>query len=121
MTTKAASEIRAALKAAHGWTSKQVSVRNESYSMGSSVHVVIKDAEVALREVSRIATAHENIYRDDSGEILSGGNSYVHVSYAHGVLEPFVPFVFELLAQEKTTWAFGQFTIGHNTDGWWLW
>lgn len=80
-TTDRAAQIRAALKA-KGWTSRDVSVRAEYYSMGSSIHVVIKNPDVPLAPVEAEANAHEKIDRDQWGDILSGGNRYVHVNYS---------------------------------------
>lgn len=81
-TTDRAATIRRTLKA-RGWTSRDVSVRAEYYSIGSSIHVVIKNADVPLTTVERIANEHERVDRDQWGEILSGGNRFVHVSYSH--------------------------------------
>jgi hypothetical protein len=80
-TTDRAAAIRATLKA-KGISSRKVSVRADYYSMGSSIDVRIKDPDVSLPLVKAIATPHESIDRCAySGEILSGGNRYVHVSY----------------------------------------
>ena len=40
MTTTTAADIRTTLKA-HGWTSRDVSVRSSEYSLGSSITVTI--------------------------------------------------------------------------------
>ena len=81
-TTDRAAQIRAAFKA-KGWTSRDISVRAEYYSMGSSIHVVIKNPDVPFEPVERAANEHERIDRCEySGEILSGGNRFVHVSYS---------------------------------------
>jgi len=80
-TTDRAAIIRAALKA-KGWNARKVSVRADYYSMGSSLHVTIKDADVPLAVVEAIANEHESIDRDQFGDILSGGNRFVHVRYS---------------------------------------
>lgn len=77
---ESAKVIRVALKA-KGWGPRHVSVTCDNYSMGSSVHVRIKDASVPLAVVSRIATAEQSIHRDGNGEILGGSNRYVDVTY----------------------------------------
>lgn len=78
VATKAA-EIRKALKAI-GYTSKHVSVRSESYSMGSSINIKIKRDGVNRAEVERIANTGSRVhYCESSGEILSGGNRFVFV------------------------------------------
>jgi hypothetical protein len=81
-TTERAAIIRAELKAKHKWTSRDVSVRADHYSMGSAIRIQIKNAAVPLATVKEIASAHESISRDASGEILSGGNRYVEVGYS---------------------------------------
>jgi hypothetical protein len=81
-TVKAAAEIRAALKA-KGWSSREVSVRSESFSMGSAIRVEIKSADVPSAVVEAIAKGHERIDRCSiTQEILSGCNRYITVSYA---------------------------------------
>lgn len=79
--TEKTAAIRAALKA-KGYTSKQVSVRAERFSMGSSITVRIKDATVPLSVVRDIAFPYGHIDRCAiTGEILSGGNTYLEVEY----------------------------------------
>ena len=82
-TTDRAATIRKELKSKHGWTSRDVSVRADYYSMGSSIRVVIKNPAVVKDTVTAIVEQHESIDRDASGEILSGGNRFVDVSYSH--------------------------------------
>jgi len=49
--------------------------------MGSSVDVTIRDASVSKAKVEELTREHcEHIDRDSNGEILSGGNTYVHVN-----------------------------------------
>jgi len=83
MTTKEhAAAIRQAYKA-KGWTARDISVRIHLYSMGSSIYVVIKNPDVPFKVVEDIANGAESIRRCEySGEILSGGNRYVHVNYS---------------------------------------
>mgnify|MGYP001564267164 FL=1 len=81
-TTEHAAEIRETLKREHSWTSRQVSVRAEHYSMGSSIHVEVKDPAIPLPVVKAVAEKAEDIRRDGFGEILSGGNRYVSVRYS---------------------------------------
>jgi hypothetical protein len=83
-TTEHAALIRATLKRAHGWSSRQVSVRAEYFSMGSSIDVIVKDPAIPLPAVKAVAEGSESIRRCEfSGEILSGGNRYVSVRYSH--------------------------------------
>jgi hypothetical protein len=80
-TTDRAAIIRKALKVM-GWTSRDVSVRGEYYSLGSTIHVTIKNPHVPIGPVEDIANAHERIDRDQFGEILGGGNRFVYVKYS---------------------------------------
>jgi len=75
-----AANIRAQYKAL-GWSQKMISVRAKSFSMGSSITVEIKSAEVDRDEAEKIAVnVAERIDRDWYGDILNGGNRYVHVN-----------------------------------------
>lgn len=70
--------IREELRRRHGWTSRQVSVRNDR----GSIRCTIKAPGVQLAAVKEIASQHEVIHRcERTGEILSGGNTYVSVSF----------------------------------------
>lgn len=84
-TTDHAAQLRAALKA-KGITSKMVSVRSESFSMGSAIRVTVKDPAVSIALVNELAKDHERIDRcAHTGEILSGCNRYVTVSVSAAV------------------------------------
>lgn len=73
--------IRSELKTRYGWTSRQVSVKSESYSMGSSIDIKIKVPGISIAAVEEIASQQENIHRCEmTGEILGGGNRFVSVS-----------------------------------------
>ena len=81
-TTEQAAEIRAAYKRL-GWNSRKISVRTDYYSMGSSIHIEIKSPEVDARKAEEIARGAEHIDRCEiTGEILSGGNTYVHFGHS---------------------------------------
>lgn len=88
MTTKErAAAIRAAYKA-KGWTARDISVRFDRFSMGSSIDVRIKNPDVNFEAAKQIAEDHESVSRCQiSGEILSGGNRYVSVGYAAEAIE----------------------------------
>lgn len=81
-TTERAAMIRAELKAKHKWSGRDVSVKADHFSMGSAIRISIKNPAVPLQAVKDIALEHESISRDDSGEILSGGNRYVDIGYS---------------------------------------
>lgn len=81
-TTEEAADIRAQYKAL-GWSSRDVSVRADYFSMGSSIRVLVKSVKVDPHKARAIAEGRERIDRCEyTGEILSGGNRYVHVDYS---------------------------------------
>lgn len=84
-----AERIRQELKD-KGYKRAQFSVRAHSFSMGSSVDVVIKDARVPIKVVREVVSPAESIRRCEySGEILSGGNRYTSVRYSEEALQVF--------------------------------
>ena len=86
-TADHAKAIRTALKG-QKITGRQVSVRTDRYSMGSSIRITIKDAAVSKDAVEAIAAEHEDVRRDEHGEILNGGNRFVFVDYDYDALVP---------------------------------
>lgn len=78
---EAAKTIRTKLKAM-GLGQKQVSVRSESYSGGSSIRVYIKDVTIPKAKVEAVANEQQEVhYCEYTHEILSGGNRFVFVDY----------------------------------------
>jgi hypothetical protein len=78
-TKEKAQDIRNQVKAM-GLTRKQVAVK---MSPGSAIYVTVHDPLVSLSAVERIAKTHESVrYCESSGEILSGGNTFVFVRYS---------------------------------------
>ena len=72
-------QIVAKLKEA-GFNSRQVSVRNRPGGYESSFVLTIRDAAVNPETIEAIAAKFERIDRDQFGDILAGGNTYVNVS-----------------------------------------
>ena len=122
-TQEHAAQIRTELKAL-GIKARAVSVRCDLYSMGSSIYVTIKDPAVKLDTVQAIAGKAEHIDRDEmSGEILSGGNCFVKVSYADELLAtlaaPIVDAVKDLEPGEIVELAGEQcYRDAHDPDYW---
>ncbi len=84
-TKEIAAEIRTKYKNDHGWNRNHVSVKIDLYSMGSSIDVTIKSADVDFAVAKEIAESYQEIrYCEASQEILSGGNMYVHVGFDTG-------------------------------------
>lgn len=91
---QAAKTIRAALKAQLGANARHISVRAQSYSMGSSIRVDIKSMRFSKADVERIAREQEHVRRcEATGEILNGGNQYVWVDYTRECIAPLVAHV----------------------------
>jgi len=87
LTKEKTAAIRQKLKKEYGYTGRQVSVRAENYSLGSSINVTIKDETVNYQAVKDAAEDHEKIRRCEiTHEILGGGNTYVHVEYDHDLV-----------------------------------
>lgn len=80
-------KIRAALKA-KGITSRQVSVKSDCFSGGSSITIKIKAPGISKKMVAEIANRHESIRRCEySGDILSGSNRYVSVDIDYKLID----------------------------------
>lgn len=93
-----AQAIRKNLKAAHGYTARQVSI---SCSRGSAINITIKCPLVKKHLVEAAAKGYESIDRCKfSGEILSGGNTFIFVSYARELLEARAAELLPLLSDE---------------------
>lgn len=84
MTTKEhAAAIRAHYKR-HGWSSRDISVRAEGFSLGSAINVTVKNPKVNFAVAEKLAKGAESVRRCEiTHEILGGGNRYVSVSYSH--------------------------------------
>jgi hypothetical protein len=83
-TAEVAKELRQALKTELGLGPREVSVRTDNYSLGSSIDVTIKVPGILKDKVEEIAKRFARIQYDHAtGEILCGGNRHVHVEYAH--------------------------------------
>jgi len=123
---EAAKKIRKALKE-KGITSRQVSVRSSSYSMGSSIRVTIKDPSIKLAGVKEVAMGAESVRRCEySGEILSGGNRYVNVCYSLEALKVMAdkvrPQVAAAIAKIKGSYLIPvegtPYFVGREQNGW---
>lgn len=74
--------IRKALKE-HGYNNRKVSVRYDGYA----IWLTIKNLAIDIKEVEQFAQGYESYERDEfTGEILSGGNTFVFVDYAYGLI-----------------------------------
>lgn len=73
--------IRQALKE-HGYSNRKVGVRYDGYA----IWLTIKDLAIDIKEIEQLAKGYESYERDKfTGEILSGGNTFVFVNYAYGL------------------------------------
>lgn len=82
-TSEKSKLIRKELKEKLGFSSREVSVKTHSYSMGSSINVTLKSVESIRKrpEIEAISNKQEKIHRCEvTQEIMSGGNTYVDIS-----------------------------------------
>lgn len=85
MSSTTKQSITTALKAA-GYNSKQVSVRNRHAGYSSALDITIRDPSVNFNVVEKIGKDHKHVHYDErSGEILSGGNTFVDTSISDEV------------------------------------
>lgn len=76
-----AAAIRSSLKKTLGYTNRQVSVKARDYA----IWVNVKVAGLALQKIYDIAMKYYDVERDEiTGEILSGGNTFVFVNDENG-------------------------------------
>ena len=91
-----------------GLTSKDVSVKSSSYSMGRSISVKAKSPEAIkrLEELKDIADSYKVIRRDYyTGDILNGGNTYIHCEIDFRVQNKLEEMIFSIMeeAREEAT------------------
>jgi len=80
-------EIRKKLKES-GFTSKDYSIRVRDSGHSTAVDIEVKNPKVRLSELKQIVKQYECVDRDErSGEILQGGNTFVHCQYEDGIFE----------------------------------
>lgn len=73
--------IRQALKE-HGYSNRKVGVRYDGYA----IWLTIKDLAIDIKEIEQLTKGYESYERDEfTGEILSGGNTFVFVNYAYSI------------------------------------
>ena len=86
-TKDRAARIRAELKAM-GWSSRDVSVRAETYSLGATIRVTVRNPAVPMAAVRKVAGVYQTVsYCQVTGEVLGGGNTYVEVEYARETID----------------------------------
>ena len=79
-TTKEMAQDLRKLYKKKGWNNRMVGVQVNYGSIDSSIVVIVKDVRVPYGEAMRIAKGAEHIDRCEmSGEILGGGNCFVHI------------------------------------------
>lgn len=87
MSKEIAQKIREELKSI-GYTSRMVSVTCSSALYDTAINVHIKDfTTVKINKVNEISKKYDKVdYDERSGEILSGGNTYVFVDYDYSAV-----------------------------------
>lgn len=78
--------IRAELKKL-GFNSKQVSVKSGNCGYSDYSHITIKDLSIDIKAVEKVCKVFNHVdYDEYTGEILSGGNTYIRVEYDYKAL-----------------------------------
>jgi len=111
MSKQKAAEIRKQLKTL-GYSARDVSVRSDH----NSLDITIRRNGLNVKAIRDIANSYENIRRcEASGEILSGGNTYVTVGFADDVWDAMTQLVKKLADDaglQTKGWA--RFTVGEH-------
>ena len=109
MSKQKAAEIRSQLKTL-GYTSRDVSVRSDH----NSLDITIRRNGLKVKAIRDIANSAEKIDRcESSGEILSGGNTYVFIRFSDDVRDSMTQLVKKLADDaglQTKGWA--RFTVG---------
>lgn len=109
MSKQKAAEIRSQLKTL-GYTSRDVSVRSDH----NSLDITIRRNGLKVKAIRDIANGAEKIDRCDfSGEILSGGNTYVFIRFSDEVTDAMTQLIKKLADDaglQTKGWA--RFTLG---------
>ena len=78
--------IRAELKKA-GYGTKQISVRSRFCGYSDATDITVKDITCNIEEIRKICKKYEKIdYDKYSGDLLSGGNTYISVQWDWDVI-----------------------------------
>ena len=87
MTNKERSAaIRAEIKKL-GYNSRQVSVKSRNCGYSDETRIEVKDLSCDIKAIEKACTKFESIdYDKYSGEILSGGNTYIFVQYDYNAI-----------------------------------
>lgn len=110
-----AARLRLALRAA-GYNTRQVTVRDDGGSTHYALRVTVRRADVSLSAIEAIAATVRDVRRDESGEILCGGNTFVDVEYAPEVYRDLAATYATALAAGATT--VGPFTVASSRGAW---
>ena len=88
MTNKERSAaIRSVLKKL-GYNSKQVSVRSGFCGYSDYTYITVKDVKANIKEIEKACKNFQSVDYDlASGEILEGGNTYIHVQYDYSAMD----------------------------------
>ena len=80
-------EIKETLKKL-GYTNRQISVTSRNGGYSSSINVKIKSLDVDIKKVKDAVSKYEKVSHDErSGEILSGGNTFVFVEFDYNLFK----------------------------------
>lgn len=107
-------EIRKTLKEA-GFTSKDYSIRVRDAGYSTTVNIEVKNPKVKLSELKQFVKRFEVVDRDErTGEILQGGNTFVHCQYEDGIFEEVIQPLMEIAKQVYTSSKWDGCKIAEN-------
>lgn len=108
MSKQKAAEIRKQLKTL-GYSARDVSVRSDH----NSLDITIRRNGLNVKAIKAIANSAEKIDRcEASGEILSGGNTYVFIRFSDEVTSAMTQLVKKLADAGLQTKGWARFTVG---------
>ena len=111
MSKQKAAEIRSQLKTL-GYSAHDVSVRSDH----NSLDITIRRNGLNVKAIKAVANSYENVSRCEiSGEILSGGNTYVFIRFSDEVTDAMTQLV-KRLADDAglQTKGWARFTVGEH-------
>ena len=116
-TADYAKQVRSDLKSELGLTSRDVSVKSDVYSLGSTIRVTVKRTGVDMAAIKRIAMRQERVARcEQTGDVLCGGNTHVTVDFDRSALASAIDAIQDSLQTCEENPG-----VVKDVDGWRVW
>ncbi len=114
---KTGNEIKKEIKTTLGYNTRDLSVRVDH----SSINISVKSCDVSVAKVTAIVEKYRSVDRCQyTGEILSGGNTYVFVSYSHKmeIVEELFNKIMEITTKYRDTFDTSKCTNWEKQNFW---